>query len=325
VKPLLTALILLLATFGGLQFYRPETMPFFLAGAVVVAGLGLFKLATGQVEIDLVYVLGLLAVQLSMIANLDIWPVAFGRFVLVLLALATVVVGRSVGSEELRTAIEWAGWGCPLVLLLAPSGNPNIQAVWPVVFLVSARIQDRKLAYTKFLYTGLQFGALLWLGSRGALIGLGVGLLVLYRPRLNRFSVAGAAFGLGAALAIRPHTALNRLLYWQAGLVAWSQSPLWGVGPGGLWARQIIQEPGAAAYQVHAHNMLITCLAELGLPGLIALLCLATHLYQAKFQPWQNALIAAFAAWSLVDEPLFWSGPLLLLALVVGCRQEETP
>ncbi|NJN96443.1 MAG: O-antigen ligase family protein [Anaerolineales bacterium] len=320
-KPLLTALILLLATFGGLQFYRPETMPFFLAGGTVVAVLGLFKLATGQVEIDLVYVLGLLAVQLSLIANLDIWPVAFGRFVLVLLALATLVVARSVGSEELRTAIEWAGWGYPLVLLLAP-GNPNIQAVWPVVFLlVSARSLAIDGRFTKWLYAALHFGALLWLGSRGALIGLAVGSLLLYRPRLNRFSVTGVVFGVGAALAVRPHTALNRLAYWHEALAAWSQSPLLGVGPGGLWARSLIQEPGGGQ-QIHAHNILITTLAELGLPGLIALLCLAYHLYRSVFQPWQTALIAAFAAWSLVDEPLFWPGPLLLLALVVGCRQK---
>jgi len=84
-------------------------------------------------------------------------------------------------------------------------------------------------------------------------------------------------------------------------------SPIWGIGP-------------VSSYQNtwHAHNMVLSIAAELGIVGLLALAGPGWAVWRnrARLPIWAIALTAAFIVWSLVDEPLkFWGpGAMLMMA-----------
>lgn len=91
-------------------------------------------------------------------------------------------------------------------------------------------------------------------------------------------------------------------------------------------ARELITEPGGG-FQLHAHNFIVSSAAELGLVGLVAMAYSVARLYLTRdtwrVAPWQAAIVTALLCHGLVDEPLYWPGPLFLAALVVGTIQER--
>lgn len=295
-----------LFAYGGVHAFDPKASPFVVGLFLVLAGVAVVNLK----RIDTPYLIGVLAVAYSLMLNLDIWRAGLGRLLLIGAALGVLVLAKSITLTELRHGLTWAGWLWPLAALLGPGDNTNVLAVWPLAFLLASNSTAQKWLYG---------AALLWLGSRGAIIGAAVGLMIATGRRPD-WRLGAAALGAGLALiAWRPTTALYRLGYWAGALRGWASSPLWGVGPGGVGARGLVDQPGAVGNQIHSHNIIITTGAELGLIGLGVLLWLGWHMWRALASDWQRAIVAALGAWSLVDEPLFWPGPLLLLALVVGC------
>jgi O-antigen ligase len=173
----------------------------------------------------------------------------------------------------------------------------------------------------------LNLAVLAILGSRGSLLGLATGGLVIVWPGLRAgfvtktYIVLGSLTAGGLLIAWKLRTALHRLHYWQQAGAAFLATPVFGVGPGGIKARQVITEPGGG-FQVHAHNLLVSSTAELGLVGLVLLALGGWWLYRHRssflIHRWQLAILAGLLAHSMVDEPLWWPGPLLLAALVVG-------
>jgi hypothetical protein len=258
-----------------------------------------------------------LAVVISFVIN----PTQLGIIRLMFYGLAVIYAFFSFNLiTDQQTTFIWLAAAAPFLwLLLGQADNRNIQAIYYVIFSLAA-IQRRSI------WAGAAIGAAVYLGSRGALLALAAGVLVLawpHLPRRARFSAAPAGLAaLAVLITARPVTAAYRLDYWRNALAAWLTSPWVGLGPGGLYVQQFIPEPGTAYFQVHAHNALITWLAATGLLGLLAL-AVTVYLfirYRYKFviQRWQWAIFAALAAHSMVDDPLWWPGPLLLLALIFG-------
>lgn len=92
-----------------------------------------------------------------------------------------------------------------------------------------------------------------------------------------------------------------RVEFWQWATQAFISSPLWGVGPDGYKA--------LFGWQ-HAHNIVFTAAAELGVIGLAALGVLFYAIWQRfdRLPTWAASTVLALAAWSLVDDPLRFFG-----------------
>jgi hypothetical protein len=320
---LLTTLILCLSIFGGMQVYTNPVITVGLVAAGWVTIALSFRFWGNSPVWGAVWPLSL-ALLASFLANLDISQVGAARVWLAALALAVLfVTNRLVTPGQLLDSLSLAGWLWPaLWLLLRPGDNANIVAVWPVTFfLVSLWRAGQEDSYLEGAKVGIYCLILLYLGSRGAILGLAAGVVALYASRLtSRLTLCAGGVLLGLLILWRPETALFRLHYWQQALTVFLANPVLGVGPGGLWARHLISEPGG--FQLHAHNFIFSSMAELGLGGLLALLYAGWRIYVLRstfnLQPYQLAIITALLVHSLVDEPLFWPGILLLAAIIVG-------
>ncbi|MFN8633641.1 MAG: O-antigen ligase family protein [Chloroflexota bacterium] len=136
---------------------------------------------------------------------------------------------------------------------------------------------------------GLWFAALLYVAdNRGSMLAAAVALgctIVWWRPRLLLLAVLFVfgtldlmAFGM-AQRGLSLRTVLERIDFWQKGLVLASETPLTGVGLG----VSSVQLAYRAAFQPtnppfnHAHNIFVQALLEQGLLGVVGLLwvCLA--------------------------------------------------
>ena len=75
---------------------------------------------------------------------------------------------------------------------------------------------------------------------------------------------------------------------WESALRAFASAPLGGIGPGTFefWWNRDGAEPGAFR---DAHSLYLEILAELGVPGLLALVALLGGLLAAALRGWQNA------------------------------------
>lgn len=323
----LAALFLILAIFGGMLAFAE-----FPAGAVIIQALTLATLYGGLVLVLVKrglpgIALAPVAILLTLAASLAFnWSIV-GLWIVVLWAAAvSAMVLAYHFVTEIEPALSLAGWvWAGLVAVLALIGwqdNPNISAVWPFLFALVAITAAR----TNPAYVLMMVGYLLWLGSRGGLLGLAVALAVWFyfnqqQRRVTVYSLAGL-FVFVLLIARRPTTAGYRFSYWAAAWQSFLDNPLTGVGPGGLWLNHLIPEPGAAGYHTHAHNIVLSWLAETGLMGslggsLAALAAAPVNLSLSKL-----AILAGLVAWSMVDQPLWFPGPLLAFGLVMGTKDE---
>ena len=313
----LAALFLVLSISGGMQFYLTPVVGLAstTAGLVVIMAAIYFYLRGERPPILPAALIMWAALGLSTLANLDIWPVAAGRLLQVAFAIGALVVSHRLNVALIQEALYLAGWVWPwlyLVVSLAGLQNhQNIIAVWPVFFILVG------LTGRNWLYLLPNVAALLWLGSRGALIGLAVGIIVFIYPYIKiKWAAIYAAPLMVGLVWWRPATAMIRLHYWQKSLNAFVYHPTFGLGPGGLGARHIIAENNL--WVTHAHNVLVTLMAENGITGLMGLILALYVLPPLNFDRWQWAIMAALLAHSMVDEPLWWIGPLVASAIIFG-------
>lgn len=325
----ITTLIFLLSILGGMQAYNPAVTVCIVGGGLVTIVLSFFFWGNGPVVSSLW--LFSIAMAVSCLANLDIAPVALSRVFLYAVAVSLMAVtGRLVTETELLySLILCAGLWLAAELWVRPLDNRNYHAVWAYIFILSLWGAGQRgwLSRAEAGMASLPFiGMLLLFGSRGAIMGLAAGAVTFYLPYLkNRTS--RMAFGLSGIILLaglilwRPITAGVRLLYWQAAFDAFLANPIFGIGPSGILGRDLIPEAGEFR-QPHAHNFIISSMAELGLTGLVGLVYTGARLYVQRstinLQPWQLAIVTGLLCHSLVDEPLFWPGPLFLFGMVAG-------
>jgi len=319
----LTVCIAALVMWGGVPAW--SLLPQYFVLLLVLVALALFRVRQIPPAWHVVW-----PVPLALVVAALATPGTWGAIRMIFWAVAIVAMFLAT-RQDLRPGLVVLAAVCPALWLLAGWGdNRNIQAFWAMVFFVAA-LERRAVA------AGAALGLLLFLGSRGAMLGAAAGLLVLAWPHLARrwqLATAPASVAMLATLFfIRPHTAGYRLTYWQRAMAAWQQSPWLGVGPGNLYAAQMIPEPGRIhVYQEHAHNALLTWLATTGMAGLLALLVavylFTAHRPQFTIKRWQVATLAAIGAHSLVDDPAWWPGPLIFTAILLGTigeRHESDP
>jgi len=146
--------------------------------------------------------------------------------------------------------------------------------------------------------------------STGALLAL-VAAIVVYVVRLDWLTrpqrIGASVLSLAIVPTVEPASIELRLQFWRDAWGSFVNSPIVGIGPGhyasGVW--------------YHAHNIVASTAAEMGLIGLAALGWLAWAIWRRPLPTWASAVIAAFSVWPMVDEPLrFWgAGAMFMLAM----------
>ncbi|MFT7464507.1 MAG: tetratricopeptide (TPR) repeat protein [Pseudohongiellaceae bacterium] len=179
-------------------------------------------------------------------------------------------------------------------------GNPVFLGAWLVLttplLLAEALTESSAWRWPAALAAGLCLPALLATGSAGAWLGFGVAVvigLVLLIPasRALTTALAGSALGAAALLAMHPHILIRPRthgLIWRDTLAMCFDRP-WGVGPGQFqieflpYASKdlLAAHPRASVIINDAHCEALQVLAELGLPGLLALALATWFLFRA--------------------------------------------
>jgi hypothetical protein len=114
-----------------------------------------------------------------------------------------------------------------------PFASPNYLGAYAVLEVFLAWHFFKK-AWPAFLVCGSNILALSLSQSRGALLALGAGLLVLIGRKRPLFAVACCCVPLGTVFLIRPGNEEARLGIWRVGLEVAAQRPLLGWGQGGI-------------------------------------------------------------------------------------------
>lgn len=213
-------------------------------------------------------------------------------------------------------------------------GVPKPQGAWDrniiagtLAMLLPCILVDGKSIWWKL---PVMAGAIAVTTSRGGILAgltaltIGGVLASPSQSPLVRTGIIVAAIAAPAAIAglivLRPIESAVRLFYVQSAIAQWwAASSLFGVGPGHL----IIVE-SSGVIQPHAHNSVISLLAQFGLIGIVvaALSCILSRC-QLRGQRWQWAALAAMAVHSIVDDPLAWWPTGLMAALI--CASMENP
>jgi O-antigen ligase len=318
----IAAVILFLALFGGAQFYAKPWGVWFVLIMQIVVVLGMLIKPFHPSPTFLIFFPIFVAILISDAANRDIFQATFSRTLLFIAFLIFILGSHNLLSrpDVFAAGLSLAGaiWPGVYVIsrLLGWGDNTNIIAAWSVMFIAV------NLAGHNWLILLAHIVMLLWLNSQGAILGAIVAFMIMTQPywRFSTKTLIMVGLGIMAGLiAWQPAMARIRLYYWRRAWVAFLSNPIFGVGPGGLHARNLIPEWGGG-YQVHAHNTLVSIGAELGLIGLAAvagIIFLITR-FRWKMTRWQLAAIAGLLAHSMVDEPLWWPGTLLAIGLIVG-------
>jgi O-antigen ligase len=163
-----------------------------------------------------------------------------------------------------------------------------------LLLALRGRVRNPVLRFLALLAVGLQVWAVVVTYSRGAALGLGVGMLVFLlagaaNKRMRSIAAVGAV--LVGLLFLAPErfwnrtetiasyeedaSAMGRIHAWQTAANILERRPLTGVGASAFlagWATYAPGEAGARAYV--AHNLFLEVAAELGIPALLAFLAL---------------------------------------------------
>lgn len=344
----ITAGVFLSALFGGMQFFikQPAVLWGWIIFFQLVFTIGLIVILGRQWTTDLwLYLLWpLAALVISMIYNFDINEAAELRVIIYVAALAALLTAnRFLKPPELYrglwlAALIWpAVWG--IAVIAGWRDNVNIMAFWSLLFLAAWLYHPEQKRFTLYMIPHLLM--FFFFRSMGALMGLIVIVFIKLWPVVKPKAILYIGQILIVFILAGSFTYSGRIRFhfWNDAVKAFALSPAVGIGPGGIDAREIIFARGnegpppselylkGGNYQVHAHNFLITWLTETGLLGMVYLGIAAWRIYATrdnyKIERWQLAFLAGILAWSLVDEPLFWPGPLVILALVVGTIQQK--
>jgi len=274
------------------------------------------------------------AMAISWVANPDLDP-ALVQFIYLGAGIGGMYAAAWLGGDVIRRALFWAGWlwliGVAVAWIAGIHINRNIIGFWPVIFMIAtleAPYKIDKRARSTMLAVFLI--TIILAQSRGGLLANAVALLVYYPPKIEarRKIAVGVSFGGFALLLVAMNItkSVYRLYYWKLALSAmWELNPWFGVGPGGILARGIIPEPGQLWNAPHAHNILIHHFAELGIIGGLVLVAGLIWGFSKRGQAdrWQLAALAGVLAHSMVDHPLFYFSPLLVVLMIAGSIQKH--
>lgn len=299
----LTLLLLWLTLTGGMGGWQHP--PLLVINLLLWGVLMLWLIQqTPHIKIDPVAI-GLLLYVVAILISGAFTPhkkEAIGQAAIWFAYLGFYYLGRQWSAGQIQRAACW------VLLLYAPLSflpidNPNVVSFMVLGLALLALPQFYLLLYGPLL---LLLGVVLQ--SVGGVLAAVLGAT---RSASKRgFVYASIAPLLLLGWLVNPAGYAWRLDFWRWALGAFLSSPLVGVGPGGY--QQL------TGWQ-HAHNFILTTAAETGLIGLAAagLLLYAIWRKYSRLPSWAAALVLAFCAWSLVDEPLrfFGAGFIFFMAL----------
>jgi O-antigen ligase len=185
--------------------------------------------------------------------------------------------------------------------------NPKQLGIFliPLVFL----FWQKTASGSRWMVLALSLLTLLRLKASAAFLGLGAGGLLLIKRRYRWWIGGGLLLALVLFRTTDPSaTKYGRLQIWQSAVTVWSQSPLWGIGPGafeGEYFRAAIpRTSGVNRYQMTAqitHNEFLELLTAFGLVGLGFGLVLFWVLARRLKDPAIRSGLAGLGAASFVD------------------------
>jgi len=208
--------------------------------------------------------------------------------------------------------------------------DPNIYAghlllTCPLLLIAlrnwARRIEPQRLTQGIFLGCGsiLFLGALVFSGSRGALVGFAAGVCVLIWlcPLQLRWRIAlltlGASLGIACVLAVTYATnrdllsASVRLQYYQTSLKIFQQYPLTGAGLGEFFPWHMRLKPALSEEARDPHSLFFALLGQCGIPGLLTALLRILFPFALVFGLWRKhrtaddrlfmAVCCAWCAW----------------------------
>jgi tetratricopeptide (TPR) repeat protein len=304
------------------------------------------------------------------------WPAEL--FVKVLLIVSVIVVGFGLRELAMWYG-AWHdiwGWARPLPTLTtrvhAFLGHPNwvaafLNLLWPLALLRLSNTRARlpRLALAAWLLAAAVL--MYFTSSRGGWIGtfIAIGAIILLaknmRPRLLHLAawpttqrwraIAFGAIGLGTSLLVLillvrqlSHPTHGSFLdarrdLWEAALLAFKSSPLWGTGPF-MYGETFLSTHSVPPDELFgvAHNYTFNLVAESGLLGLFSLTWLAVALARGLWQAWKHssgeqraillgalAALASAAAHSFFDSIETVPTLCLMLAIVLSiCLSSES-
>jgi len=274
------------------------------------------------------------AMAVSWAANPELNP-ALVQFIYLGAGIGGMYAAAWLGGDVIRRSLFWAGWlwlvGVSVAWVAGIETNRNIIGFWSVIYLVSVLEAPYKIdKQYRSLMIAVFLVAIVLAESRGALLAAVVALLVYYPPKIEArqraavgLSFSGFAFIL---VTLNIKTSVFRLYYWKTAISAmWGHNPWLGLGPGGILARGIIPEPNQTWNTPHAHNILIHHFAELGIIGGLVLIAGLIWGFSKRGQAdrWQLAALAGVLAHSMVDHPLFYFSPLLVVLMIAGSIRSD--
>ncbi len=312
------AAVSVMAAGGSYAFLWPWAVPMLLILGAITAGAALSRLEARRAPYPA------LTLAMTRISSL-------GPFLMALSGAGVYALAGMLRLDVRRRAVLLAAIVYTLAAALFLDENANLLAVWAfLVVWLSLEEGRRRREWYLLAYVGAVM--VLVLRSRGAVLAAIVGLAAWHRPQLatrKRSVMAGALLIAAIVLTfVTPRTSARRLDYWAQSFEAWQSAPAYpwlGIGAGKL--STVIVERGKGCCMPHAHNVFVSTLAEGGLVS-AALLLLGLAWWwasnRARLEPWQIGLAAALIAWSLVDEPLYFPGPLMVSALLLAPHVANT-
>jgi len=171
--------------------------------------------------------------------------------------------------------------------------DPNIYAAHllltcPVLLYVfrrwSSKFEPKRISFWCFLVVGvvLSLAAIFWSGSRGAVIGLAVGLVaglwICPIPRKCRILLLGSGLVIGiillVAVSVATHrdmlTASVRMEYYHTATRIFARFPAVGAGLGEFQTWHMRLKPVTFDESRDAHSVLFSWMSQCGVPGLLA-------------------------------------------------------
>jgi O-antigen ligase len=305
-----------------------------------VAGRRMLGWRWHRTALDSVLPFWLIAFALSTFANLEsgarttvgLW--FSGLYILIWFVLQDILANGLVTRGQLITGFLLAAvvpmgagivdWVIGAERLSGLQGNPNILGALLVMIVpLSAwrigSVRGRlRLAASGYLAAALMV-TLLTL-SRGAWLGLlvagGVWLFLRWPWMGGPLAATGIPLGI-VLLLIRGDT--GRLDLYEHALMLFGAAPLSG---NGLFTFRLLDTTGTGVMHLHAHNAILHIGAEMGIPGLIALVMTVIAITRPLLRGvgaevrWATAALAGVAAHQMVDFPIL-SPTVALSAILV--------
>lgn len=249
---------------------------------------------------------------LILIATLTYQPSPRAAYHLILLIASAGLYALPVPVDKIRLAVRWLAVPVFAVVILGAwwdNGNTMAMWVWALWFFCWDRFEPETVTAEQIIWYGLAGWAMFCTKSEGGLIAVLAGILAQWYGRRGVAGAAVAGFGVVLLKINSFGSAGIRIEMLRHALDGFLRQPLGhGLGQYVFWS-----DGGWGAW--HPHNIIADAGYSLGVGGLALLGLSAWLCWHANKPAWTVGFLTAFAVHSLVDGPIWYIWPLLILTL----------